>query len=98
MAFNASTLKADPKKGFMVGGISAGANFSAVISHLARDEHLSPPLTGVYLSIPAVVDPKSMPDEYKHEFLSHEQNKDAPILGKESIEMFMGAYREPCFV
>lgn len=83
-------MKADPKKGFIVGGISAGANFSAVISHLARDEHLSPSLTGVYLSIPAVVDPNSMPEKYKSEFLSHEQNKNAPILGSESIDMFMG--------
>ncbi|KAI9870595.1 MAG: hypothetical protein M1830_004066 [Pleopsidium flavum] len=92
-AANTSALKADPKKGFVIGGISAGANFSAVISHLARDEHLSPALTGVYLSIPTVVDANSMPEKYKSEFLSHEQNKNPPILGRDSIDMFMASYK-----
>jgi len=91
-ASNASALKADPKKGFIVGGISAGANFTAVVSHLARDEHLSPPLTGLYLSVPALVDPSSMPAKYNHEFLSREQNKNAPILGQDSMDMFIGSY------
>ncbi|KAB8291547.1 hypothetical protein EYC80_006348 [Monilinia laxa] len=53
-ASHVDELKVDPSKGFLVGGISAGANFSSIVSHLYLDEKLSPPLTGVYLSIPPV--------------------------------------------
>ena len=89
-------MKADPKKGFIVGGISAGANFAAVISHLARDEHLSPPLTGLYLSIPLLVDHSSVPAKYKHEFLSPEQTKNSPILGRDILDLLMSSYRGRC--
>lgn len=91
-AANASKLGADPSKGFIVGGASAGGNLAAVISHLARDEKLSPPITGVSLLIPALIDHtlKEFPGEYKHEIISYEQNANAPILGMASIEMFMG--------
>lgn len=42
-----STLGADPSKGFVVGGASAGGNLTDVVGHLARDEKLNPPLTGL---------------------------------------------------
>ena len=35
---NASVLKSDVKKGFLVGGESAGANLSAVLAHIVRDD------------------------------------------------------------
>ncbi|QGI60892.1 hypothetical protein CEK26_004862 [Fusarium fujikuroi] len=40
-------LNTDLSKGFILGGTSAGANFTAGISHLARDEGLAPRITGV---------------------------------------------------
>ena len=42
-----SKLKADPSKGFLVGGTSAGGNLTDVVAHQARDEGLTPPLTGL---------------------------------------------------
>ena len=72
----------------MVGGISAGGNFGTVVSHLYRDEKLSPPLTGVYLSIPACIGPDTVPAKYKDVYLSREQNKNAPILNAESMALF----------
>ena len=42
-----SKLGADPSKGFIVGGTSAGGNLTDVVGHLARDENLLPPLTGL---------------------------------------------------
>ena len=40
-------LGADPSKGFIVCGTSAGGNLTDVVAHLARDEKLNPPLTGL---------------------------------------------------
>ena len=56
----------------------------------ARDDKLSPPLTGLALLIPAVTDSDRAPEEYKPYLKSMEQNKDAPILGKAMIDKFMG--------
>lgn len=78
-----------PKKGFLVGGVSAGGNFVAVVSHLYRDEGISPPLTGLFLSIPTIMEPEVVPEKYRHEYLSREQNKDAPILDEEAMSLFM---------
>jgi acetyl esterase/lipase len=81
-------LGGNPAKGFLVGGISAGANFSAVLPHLYRDDRLSPPLTGVFLSIPACMGPHLVPEKYKNVYLSRQQNKDAPILNDASMQLF----------
>ncbi|KAI1340872.1 putative lipase/esterase [Xylariaceae sp. FL0016] len=73
-ASNATALGADPSKGFVVGGGSAGGNIAAVLAHIARDEHLSPPLTGQYLCVPAItclVPPSAIPEKYRPEYLSH---------------------------
>jgi acetyl esterase/lipase len=81
-------LGGNPEKGFLIGGISAGANFSSVLPHIYRDDKIQPPLTGVFLSIPAVMAPNLVPAKYKDVYLSREQNKDAPILNSGSMELF----------
>lgn len=93
-ASHAKEFGADPSKGFVVGGTSAGGNISAVLSILARDENLSPPLTGQYLSIPAVTPSKKyVPEKYQPMYLSMEQNAHGvPILPKAAIDMFMDGY------
>jgi acetyl esterase/lipase len=90
-AANASKLGADPSKGFIVGGTSAGGNIAAVAGHLARDEKLSPPVTGLALLIPALADHtlKNIDEKYAKEIISYEQNKDAPVLPMKSVELFM---------
>lgn len=47
VAANAEKLRATPSEGFIIGGTSAGGNLTDVCGHLARDEKLSPPLTGM---------------------------------------------------
>lgn len=91
-AENAKSWGADPSVGFIVGGTSAGGNIAAVLSHVARDEGLSPPLTGQYLAIPAILPESKVPEKYKKYFLSYEQNKNAPVLPVAAIDMFMDAY------
>ncbi|KAF1348956.1 Alpha/Beta hydrolase protein [Delphinella strobiligena] len=84
---NASTLGADPTKGFFLGGVSAGGNFSAVIAQKALDEGLSPPLTGVWLSVPVLFSSiEKVPEKYRDQWFSHEQNKNAPILDQAGID------------
>ncbi|KAF2491975.1 Alpha/beta hydrolase fold-3 [Lophium mytilinum] len=88
-AANAAKLGADPSKGFIVGGMSAGANLASVVSHLARDEKLSPPLTGVWLDEPNVVDPSVVPEKWRQDYKSIEQFKDnTPILDKADVEWY----------
>ena len=45
------TLRTDPSAGFVVGGVSAGANLTNVITHLACDRGMDPPVTGNWLSV-----------------------------------------------
>lgn len=91
-AANAKSWGADPSVGFVIGGTSAGANITAVLAHLARDEGLTPPLTGQYLAIPAVLPDSKVPEKYKPYTLSYVQNRDAPVLPVAAIDMFMKGY------
>jgi acetyl esterase/lipase len=91
-AENASQLGADPSKGFIIGGTSAGGNITVTITHLARDEKLSPPLTGAHLMIPSVCVSKEMPEKYKQEQYSWEQNKNAAVLSQKACDLFFDNY------
>jgi hypothetical protein len=64
-----------------------------VVALLARDEKLSPSLTGLCLLAPALMDCRAIPEEYKSEIVSYEQNKDAPVLNMKSIEMAFNIYK-----
>ena len=80
IAENASgVLRADPSKGFIVGGISAGGNISNIVTHLARDRALQPSITGVWLSCPGVrMAPKDadlLPEKYRERNLSRTQDE-----------------------
>jgi len=92
-ADNFTELGGNPVKGFLVGGISAGANFAAIVSHLYANDKLSPPLSGSYLSIPATIAPEVLPSKYKDVYLSREQNSKAPILNDDSIKLLESLYK-----
>jgi acetyl esterase/lipase len=83
-------LDINPHLGFLIGGISAGANLAAVAAHLYTSEKRTPLLTGQYLSIPTICEPAAVPAEHKTAYLSREQNKDALILNQKSINTFEG--------
>jgi len=91
---NFKSFDGNPSKAFLIGGVSAGGGISAAISHMYRDDGLSPPLTGIYLSIPSILDPQVVPDKYKTRYLSREQNRNAPILGQEAIDLFRRLYKQ----
>lgn len=89
IAANAASLHVNPSKGFLVHGESAGGNMATVITLLARDEKLSPPVTGLSASAPAVLSPEVVPERFKAEYLSVEQNKEAPGLDRTSIDLLL---------
>ena len=93
-AANASSLGANPSAGFVVGGGSAGANLTAVVAQLAKDEKLQPALTGQWLCIPAVFEEGTVPEKYKSQWFSREQNDGGgPMLDKEALDLIRKAYQ-----
>ena len=79
-ALNASAYGANPSKGFIVGGSSAGGSISAVLTQLSRTEGLEPPITGQYLSVPLIFPIDSAPQQYMDEYLSVFENVNDPVL------------------
>ncbi|KAK7682273.1 hypothetical protein QCA50_014476 [Cerrena zonata] len=94
---NAKILSASLSKGLIVGGTSAGANFAASVSLLARDDSFfkDRPITGQLLIIPPVLHVDAKAEKYRAELLSMEENKDAPILGQEAVKYFKDLLQAP---
>ena len=85
-AAHAAELGADPQgAGFIVGGVSAGGNFASVLTQLARDRNLQPPVTGQWTCIPGLQPHKA---EERKQWFSREQNADASILNLEATRIF----------
>ncbi|KAI1441709.1 Alpha/Beta hydrolase protein [Annulohypoxylon stygium] len=99
VAANAEThLRASATAGFFVGGISSGANFAGVIAYTARDAGLSPPITGLLLSVPVCIMPDAYPlapPEIRDQLLSLEQNAINPMLTAKSLRDIQDVYGSP---
>ncbi|WP_343600201.1 alpha/beta hydrolase [Mycobacterium sp.] len=87
---HADELGGDPAR-IAVAGDSAGANLSAAMTHLARDNHdnggadrVGPPLVFQLLWYPSVTADMSLP--------SFAENADAPILDPDVIDAFLSWY------
>ncbi|KZT28930.1 hypothetical protein NEOLEDRAFT_1128413 [Neolentinus lepideus HHB14362 ss-1] len=90
---NAATLGADPSKGFILAGTSSGGNLAAVCGVLARDTKLSPPVTGLCLLVPCLFDSRSIPEKYKDDIKSYEEQANAPTLTKMMVDRVTAAYK-----
>lgn len=93
MAANPEKLQGDLTKGFIIAGASAGANMAAVVAHLARDEKLSPPLTGQLLSQGTYFGRHHLdiiPKEFHAEYTSDIDNKDAAIISSKTLGFIGG--------
>ncbi|KAL3472735.1 Alpha/Beta hydrolase protein [Aspergillus californicus] len=102
-------LSADLEKGFVIAGVSAGANLAVVAAHRAAREALngsgngnpSPfPFTGLWAAAPGlftdntVDDNTIIPEKYRHLWLSRTQNAHAPVLGAAELTL-IGEYYAP---
>ncbi|KAH8807384.1 Alpha/Beta hydrolase protein [Xylogone sp. PMI_703] len=102
-----SELNVSLSDGFIVGGSSPGANMTAVISHLARDEGLQPPITGLFLLAPPILleeAKEALPEKYREMYLSRTQKEcvNAPVLSPALEKLFLNSVRgdpkSPLFV
>ena len=97
-AENASSLGADLKSGFVVGGVSAGGQLTAALVQKSLEGGLPAPITGAWISVPVVLDQGTfergkVDAKYKDVYFSHGQNQEAPILDKVAVDAFMAAYQ-----
>lgn len=95
---NAASLEVDLRRGFIIGGVSSGANFAGAIAYRARQDSMIPPITGLVLSVPAALMPQAyglVLPRWRDELLSMERNKDAPLLSKEVLLCLYDQYGAP---
>lgn len=94
IAANASTLKTDLTKGFIVGGTSAGANFTGVLARRAVEEKIEPKITGQWLAFPVFFNHTgdNVPSAYRDIWTSWNQNTDAPLLNRDAVQIMLGHY------
>jgi acetyl esterase/lipase len=66
-----------------------------VLELQARDEKLSPPLTGAWLQIPATIGwhRPNVPSKYQNNYTAIDENKDAPGLDLKALEFFKKYYQ-----
>jgi acetyl esterase/lipase len=88
-------LNVDLTKGFLMGGTSAGANFTGGITHFLRDEGVVPKVTGVVILAGSFCHPDARTEEMKERILSVDEVTDAPGLTRKSIDYFGSKYRAP---
>ena len=89
-------LHADLDAGFVVGGVSNGAGLASSLAHRARDEGLTPKLTGVFFSAGSVCTEELLPEKYRDRYLSRTQQEcmDAPILDQPMKKFFNALNRK----
>lgn len=88
-------LKVELTEGFLVGGTSAGANFTAGLAHRYREQGLSPKITSLVFWAGSWCHPDVRPAHLRSRILSVEEIDDAPGLTKTSIEYFWKKYGAP---
>ncbi|KAK4957065.1 hypothetical protein LTR10_005023 [Elasticomyces elasticus] len=85
IAEHAAELGADPRQGFVVGGLSAGARSSLAVANLALLEELRVLIAGLWLGIPALMDERNVLEKYKEYLISREQNAYATTLDADAL-------------
>ena len=86
VAEHAAELRADPHKGFIIGGVSAGASLSAFITNESQTNKLAHPITGQWLCVPSLMSRDAVPEKYKAYHLSLEHNEYAPIFPTSALD------------
>lgn len=80
------SLGANPSKGFIMSGVSAGGNIASAVVTNAISEPLAHPFTGQWLGVPVLNDDERTPEKYKPYHLSLKHNADAPVLASKAVD------------
>ncbi|KAJ4148691.1 hypothetical protein NW765_017558 [Fusarium oxysporum] len=91
-AVNAQSIGIQLSERFFIGGISAGANLAAVTAQQWVTRARQPLMSGIWLSMPMLLDAAIVPERFKEVWISREQNAEAMILGKTALEFIKTAY------
>ncbi|KAF7194060.1 AB hydrolase superfamily protein B1A11.02 [Pseudocercospora fuligena] len=86
-----SHLNADPLKGFVVGGVSAGASISAALSRKLQEQPLKYPFTGQWLAVPSLMHPECCPQVFRSRYISLDQTTSFPGLSEQARQMMQDA-------
>ncbi|KAM0077291.1 hypothetical protein ACKRZS_010595 [Fusarium odoratissimum] len=93
---------ASVSRGLILGGTSAGANIANAVVYLNRDQDDPVQITGQFLSVPPLLPFPVVPDKYKEDYVSFQQNLSVTIPPPELVQAFMKAYKpdinSPLFV
>jgi acetyl esterase/lipase len=69
-----------------MGGMSAGACLTAVLSRKFQEEKLAHPLTGQWLAAAPTMDNDTCPEKYKSYYIAQQQNAESPVMSQESFQ------------
>lgn len=78
---NTAALGVNLDLGFILGGCSSGGQTTGAISHWARDRHLSPPLTGLYMNSSFTIQPEKLPSRFKSIYKARKPEGDGSRSG-----------------
>lgn len=91
---HAPALGADPCKGFILGGVSAGGHLTTLTAQRAIKEKLSPPITGIWVAVPiTALTEEDIPAQYRAQWVSRTENEYAPILDVADINAARDNYQ-----
>lgn len=95
VSLNSELIGANLEAGFVVAGAASGGNIAAVLSHLSRDETLTPPLTGVLLLTPSLADyrvEQNVANSWKNSLSSYVENGKREVLDVALIAKMIGKF------
>lgn len=96
LAKNSTTLGAEHSARFIVGGTSSGGNVAMAVVYLNRDMGAKTLIHGMFLSASNMIPPPVVPEKYKSQLLSMEENREHAIPDPALVQLFMGTVA--CFI
>lgn len=76
--------------GLIIAGTSAGGSIANAVVYLNRDLGCPVKVTGQLLSVAPLLPISVVPEQYKKDYVSHEQNRDVAIPSPKMGQLFIG--------